>query len=287
MKTATKAATKSGARAAAPPRRPALRRLVDWAAALDDGEILRTAFYGLLAVTIVVVVMDYRGLTGEPASPPPAASAPDDAPILPAFDPSAPQGKPGPLVTTDVALLRQPLALSLGPGGVLSATGTIDTGAAGRFAAELAARGEYVKTVALDSPGGSLTDALAIGRLIRRKGLGTRVVAGALCASSCPLVFAGGSRREAAAGAAIGVHQFYLTGNALETLAGAHATGAEAASLAMADAQKTAADISRYLSDMGIDPATWLHALDTPPDRLYYFTAGELISLKLATALLR
>jgi hypothetical protein len=55
----------------------------------------------------------------------------------------------------------------------------------------------------------------------------------------------------------------------------------------MADAQRTTAEISRYLSDMGVDPATWLRALDTPPDRLYYFTAGELISLKLATGIVR
>ena len=52
---------------------------------------------------------------------------------------------------------------------------------------------------------------------------------------------------------------------------------------AMADAQMTTARISRHLIDMGIDPALWLHALDTPPQALYYFSAEELAKYRLAT----
>jgi hypothetical protein len=51
-----------------------------------------------------------------------------------------------------------------------------------------------ITIVALNFPGGSLEDALAMGRLIRDKGMATEVEAGATCASSCPLVFAGGDR---------------------------------------------------------------------------------------------
>jgi hypothetical protein len=58
-----------------------------------------------------------------------------------------------------------------------------------------------------------------------------------------------------------------------------------AAGNATADAQKTAAEVSRYLASMGIDAEVWLHALDTPPDRLYYFTVAELTALKLVTKL--
>lgn len=54
----------------------------------------------------------------------------------------------------------------------------------------------------------------------------------------------------------------------------------------MADAQKTTAEITRYLNDMGVDAASWLRALDTPPDRLYYFTGTELTALRLATMVL-
>ena len=53
----------------------------------------------------------------------------------------------------------------------------------------------------------------------------------------------------------------------------------------MSDAQKTTAAITRYLTDSGVEPALWLHALETPPDRLYYLSAVELTEYKLATAL--
>ena len=44
----------------------------------------------------------------------------------------------------------------------------------------------------------------------------------------------------------------------------------------MADAQATTARISRHLATMGVDPALWLHALDTPPRALYYFSPDEM-----------
>lgn len=62
-------------------------------------------------------------------------------------------------------------------------------------------------------------------------------------------------------------------------------TGARAAGEAMSDAQQTTAAITRHLSTMGVDPALWLHALETPPDKLYYLSAEELTGLKLATRL--
>jgi len=64
-----------------------------------------------------------------------------------------------------------------------------------------------IKTVVLRSPGGSVRDALAMGHLIRQKQFSTEVVSGRYCASSCPLVFAGGVERRAGEKAAIGVHQ--------------------------------------------------------------------------------
>ena len=43
------------------------------------------------------------------------------------------------------------------------------------------------------------------------------------------------------------------------------------------------AAITRYVADMGVDPDVWLHALETPPEKLYYFSAEQLVALKLAT----
>jgi hypothetical protein len=41
--------------------------------------------------------------------------------------------------------------------------------------------------------------------------------------------------------------------------------------------------ISRHLAAMGVDPAAWLNALDTPPNRLYYFSREELERYRLVT----
>ena len=264
-----------------PSARPSLaRRLVNWLAGFEDGQILRAAFFGMLAATACVVVIDYMELSARDELAAQNLPGVPVQPILPAFDPSAPQGKPGPEVTTDRKLLEQPLAIALGGGGVLTLTGTIDSGAADRFAAEIKARGEYVKTIALDSPGGSVGDALAIGKLIHDHAFTTSVAAGALCASSCPLMFAGGKKRLASAKAAIGVHVIYeATSQPLPSVLDARA----AVGTAMSAAQRTTGEIERYLTDMGVDPGLWLHALDTPPDRLYYFSAAELIALKLVT----
>jgi len=157
--------------------------------------------------------------------------------------------------------------------GRLMATGTIWPGTAETFAAEVAKRGSYVKTVVLQSPGGSVQDALAMGKLIRTKNFSTEVQSGNYCASSCPLAFAGGVERHAGEKAAIGVHQVSAAGPV-----------ALSQSDAMENAQRISATAQKYLRDMGIDLGVWVHAMETPSDELYYFTSAELLELKLATA---
>ena len=215
------------------------RRVINWAAAFEDGAIIRAAFFGLLTATGVILYLDYTDLNA-----------------------------------------RQPLSVQLVSGGVLQLTGSIDPGAAARVQAEIAAHGEYIKTVALDSPGGAVAEALAIGRLIRDKGFETSVAAGAICASSCPLIFAGGRERIATDQSAIGVHQIYATAPA-----GSLASRLQAAGNAMSEAQTLTAQISRYLTSMGVAEEVWLRALETPPDRLTYFSGDELKRLNLATRL--
>lgn len=252
------------------------RGLLDRLAAISDGAILRAAFLAMLAGTLSVLWIDYRELTEAGI---PGLTTPFE-PVLPAFDPDSPATAPGPEVTSDIEALREPLSIMLEAGGVLAVRGTIDPGSAARFAAEVAARGEYVQTVAFDSPGGSVADAMEIGTLISGKGYATSVAPGAICASSCPLAFAGGRERLASARSAIGVHQIYAA-----VPAGALPTGIRAAGDAMSDAQKTTAAVTRHLSAMGIDPALWLHALETPPDRLYYLSPDELTGYRLVTQL--
>ncbi|MCR4268138.1 hypothetical protein [Nitratireductor sp. ZSWI3] len=224
---------------------------------LLEGPLTEAAMIGALIGTMVVLGMNLRELAYRHAGPSP------DAMIVEPGVAARPRA---------AATITPPVRFAVRPGGVLAVDGMIDQGAAARFRTMLdALRGE-VSTVTLDSPGGALGDAMAMARLIRRHGLATRVDDGAICASSCPLVLAGGVERQAGERALIGVHQFHAVRTA--------ASPAQA----MADAQLVTARITRHLSEMGVDPALWLHALDTPPHDLYGLTQPEMLRYRLITA---
>jgi hypothetical protein len=129
-----------------------------------------------------------------------------------------------------------------------------------------------VTEIVLHSPGGSVTDAMQMARAIREHGLGTRVLADGYCASSCPLVFAGGTERIADATSWIGVHQVF----ALTTAFGSLGDG-------MDQAQRVSAETQDVLFDFGVDPRVWTRAMATPKEDIYLFTPEELLELKLAT----
>lgn len=240
--------------------------------ALDDGSLMRSAFYTLLAAAAVFIVIDWREIRGANAA---LGYDPMQPETLLALPPALTEGRPQTPpseVTSDPDLLKGAIRFELKSGGVLSAEGTIDIGAADRFAKEVELRGEYVRTVLLDSPGGSVGDALAISKMIRERKIGTKVAAGALCASSCPVVLAGGTTREVEPGAVIGVHQIF---NATKEKLSPER--------AMSEAQKTTAEVGRHLQAMGIKPGLWFNALETPPDRLYYLTPEEMRAFALTT----
>jgi hypothetical protein len=159
-------------------------------------------------------------------------------------------------------------------GDRLMASGTITPGISQSFAAEAERHGEYVRTVVLNSPGGSVTDALAMGRLIREKRFATEVEAGKYRMSSCPLMFAGGVDRRAGENATIGVHQLTAMHSAANGLPRDE----------MSVAQDISARCQHYLGDMGVSLQVWVHAMETPYDKLFVFKTDELKSLNLVTA---
>jgi hypothetical protein len=242
-----------------------------------DETLLRAVFRTLVAATVVVLGADlfdaYRAEQAEAAAP---KLVPGELPKVQPFLPSTrPKEAPGDEKRRGSPMderLQQAMTIDLLSGGRLEAKGAITPGTAARFAEEIAKRGDYVKTVVLNSPGGSVQDALAMGKLIREKGLSTRVESGGHCASSCPLVFSGGVERVAEKGASIGVHQvFALQGDGAPADTG------------MAQAQRVSAECQRHLVDMGVDTRVWIHAMETPREELFYFTDKELLDLKLAT----
>ena len=252
-----------------------------WLNDRPDDSVLQWLFRVMLTVTVAVLVLDFVDLNGRVAKQ--AAASPGSAPaIVPEDGPATKTVRPGssrrdgevrraPLRRPD-AKLAAAMTFDLASDGRLLATGTIQPGTAKAFAAEIEKRGSYVKTVVLHSPGGSVTDALEMGRLIRKRGFTTEVEDGHYCASSCPLLFAGGVERRAGEKSAIGVHQVTAVG----------VDGATPAN-GMESVQRISAECQRYLRDMGIDQLVWIHAMETPKDELFYFKPAELLSLKLAT----
>jgi hypothetical protein len=217
-----------------------------------DELVLRALFAAMLAATVAVLYVDYSDFSAKQA---------ERARIAPSAEPFAPKGAP-----------TGAMSFELVDGGKLMATGTIMPDSAKAFAAEVEKHGAYIKTVVLQSPGGSVQDAMEIGRLIRAKNFATEVTSGHVCASSCPLVFAGGVTRRAGARAQLGVHQMVAAGPR-ELIRGD----------GMADAQRITAQVQNYLRDMGIDLALWVKAMETPNARLYDLTPAEMLEFKLAT----
>ncbi len=253
-------------------RRP--NAVLRYFARFDDGELARWAFRGLLVGAIAVLALDLHALTQRDGGlwrteAPATDSMTTGVPVLPPAvvtgEPERTTIDPRENVLSGDDELRRPMRFELRAGGVLLAEGSIDQGAAARFAREVEQRGEYVRRISLNSPGGSLDDAMEMARIVRERGFDTEVADGAICASSCPLLMAGGTNRSAGEKAAVGLHQFYA----------ATGTVTEPAQV-MADAQMTTARISRHLAEMGVDAALWLHALDTPPRSLYYLSQEEM-----------
>ena len=165
------------------PRRNAVFRYLE---RFDDGELMRWSFRGLLVGAIAVLAIDLHEMverngglwpTGSGATE--AVTAPILPPALETGSSGAPSLDPREHLTTDDGSLRGPMRFELLPGGILLAEGSIEQGAAARFRTEIETRGEYVSTVRLNSPGGSLEDAMAMARIVREREYRTEGMDGA------------------------------------------------------------------------------------------------------------
>src|ERR1700722_10998643 len=174
----------------------------------------------------------------------------------------------------------------------LSAEGRIQPGTAKTFADAVANLKGRRLPILIHSPGGSVADAGAMGELIRAKGLavavartlitncpeasprcpdapGTAITGGAICASACVLVLAGGVERLAGPSARIGVHQITTVVSETEGLAHLKSTRK------IYEQKGVDAEVEAYLAAMGVgDPVmplmrkTWAAsiAVSTAPE---------------------
>ncbi|MBE9636559.1 hypothetical protein [Salipiger mangrovisoli] len=171
----------------------------------------------------------------------------------------------------DPGKLPNRLALTEAEGGTWRLEGTIAEGDAERIIAALdGAPG--IERLILQSPGGSVPDALAIGRHLRQMGLGTRMLEGEFCYSACPYLLAAGTPRDIPEGASVGVHQHYFGESTLLP-----------AFVAVEQIQRGQGDVMEYLQEMGIDPMVLRPALATPADQIYILLPEELARYKFVT----
>jgi hypothetical protein len=192
----------------------------------------------------------------------PGPSGPSTRPYTPD---RAPATRPG--ETPKTGPMPERLEIS-GNGTTITLTGQIARGDGARIGQELTTRrsaGQTVETVRLDSTGGSVSDALEIGELIRASEIDTEIGDGAVCLSACPYIFAGGVARSVAATGSLGVHQHYFGESTILP-----------AFMAVEDVQRGQAEVMAYLGRMGIGLGIMEHAMRTPPDRIYLLSPEEL-----------
>lgn len=126
--------------------------------------------------------------------------------------------------------------------------------------------------VLLDSPGGSVNDALELGRLLRGLGTETQLAENSVCFSACPYVFVGGVIRSVHDSAQLGVHQ--------------HSFGKSQflpAFLAVEDVQRGQAQVLAHLTDMGVNLGIMGPAMATPADEIYILSQNELTDWQVVT----
>lgn len=247
----------------------------------SGAKMLKLLFAAQCSLGVLIILADlpnglFGGTTG---STPPAPAL--DVPIAPGnqtrrFEPDhILRDLPADRRLPDTETVPSRLMFSdTGLDGAVLLNGTIETGDAKRFEEWLASRPEAPTTIALNSPGGDVVDALAIGRLIRSKGFKTLLEPKAICLSACPYVLAGGVERIVSKEAFVGVHQHYFGENTYLP-----------AFLLVSDIQVGHGEVMVFLQEMGIDPMMMAKALVTPPDDIYLLVPEELEGFSLATSL--
>lgn len=127
--------------------------------------------------------------------------------------------------------------------------------------------------VKLDSEGGSVTAAMAVGRIIRDQGYATEVPRGSECLSACVLIFAAGSERFLST-ARVGVHRPRAD---LALMAPWTERERKASYDEITDAMR------EYLRAMGMSDELFQAMLRVPSHRMRMLTRGEIHAFGLLT----
>ena len=154
--------------------------------------------------------------------------------------------------------------------------GSIEQGDFARFKDYYDALNKPPKNITFNSPGGSVYEALELGRFIRSKDMQSIMLPGNYCFSSCPYMFAAGNKRIAFENTALGMHQHYYDKSVILP-----------AFMAVEDIQVGQGQTMLYLIEMDVSPSLMIYSLNTPPDEIYVLVKEELLATKLATKFLK
>ena len=203
---------------------------------------------------------------------------------------------------------RTPLSAAVRPGGWVALRGRIGPGSPAVVRAALDRAGPGRPAVLVDSPGGSIAAAFAIGRLIRDRGLAVAVArvvgasptdAGAQCASACVFLLAAGVGRSVGPGAEVGVHRLVDWSTYSRTwdvyrILRRHGVvvGRELLSRRVLSSRdvftdappRAYAEAKAYLAGLGVSPNLVALMERTPAARVHWMTPRELRSTRLVTA---
>jgi hypothetical protein len=124
--------------------------------------------------------------------------------------------------------------------------------------------------VILESTGGSVAEALGMGRVIRQMGFETEV--STYCFSACTLAFSGGVRRTVDVDAKFGVHR-------ISTIALLEST--QAFDLG----QIAIAELVEYSSFMGVDPNFVTPLTAVGPDEIKILSYDQLLKYRIVSTL--
>lgn len=177
--------------------------------------------------------------------------------------------------TTEQANFRR-MTLNGGKHEIFAA-GTIDSGASLRLSMLVTLNQIDHAIVYFDSPGGSLSGGIELGRTIRKLGFETGVKSAnyqyekgplAFCASACAYAFAGGTARfyDDQVGK-LGLHQFYANENV---------------NISAEDAQFTSGYLIEYLDEMGVSGKAFSLASKSSRNEMTWLTNPEAEEVALA-----
>jgi len=142
-------------------------------------------------------------------------------------------------------------------GRALILNGTVGIAAATQVKAALE-RNPGIRLVVVNGPGGRVGPAYQIARLIRTRGIDTRV--GHRCYSACTVMFLGGARRDIRPGAELGFHRLSFPGM----------DDAE-----LADANRQLRDFMVFVGQVSVPFVR--QVMETPADSIWVPTVEELL----------